>query len=83
MAAAKLVEITEWVVACRDPTSHKFLELAISGRADMIVTGDGNLLVLNLFREIPISSQNKAISSQSSPPQIVPNKAFNKISGSG
>jgi putative PIN family toxin of toxin-antitoxin system len=54
MAAAKLVTITERIVACRDPADDKFLELAVNGHADLIVTGDGDLLALNLFRDIPI-----------------------------
>jgi uncharacterized protein len=54
MAAAELVTITERIAACRDPTDDKFLELAVSGRADLIVTGDGDLLALNPFRDIPI-----------------------------
>lgn len=54
MAAAELVTITERIAACRDPTDDKFLELAVNGRADLIVTGDGDLLALNPFREIPI-----------------------------
>lgn len=31
---------------CRDPFDRPFLELALSGRADALVTGDGNLLAL-------------------------------------
>jgi putative PIN family toxin of toxin-antitoxin system len=54
VATAELVTIIEHVVACRDPTDDKFLELAINGRADRIVTGDPDLLVLNPFRGIPI-----------------------------
>jgi putative PIN family toxin of toxin-antitoxin system len=54
MAAAKLITITERIVACRDPTDDKFLELAINGHADLIVSGDGDLLALNPFRDIPI-----------------------------
>jgi uncharacterized protein len=54
MAAAELVTITECIVACRDPTNDRFLELAINGDADLIVSGDGDLLALNPFREIPI-----------------------------
>lgn len=53
-ATAEQVAIAERIVACRDPTDDKFLELAVSGRADMIVTGDLDLLVLNPFRGIPI-----------------------------
>ena len=44
MAAAELVPITERVAACRDPTDDKFLELAVNGHADLIVSGDGDLL---------------------------------------
>jgi putative PIN family toxin of toxin-antitoxin system len=54
MRSAELVSITEHVVACRDPTDDKFLELAVSGRADLILTGDKDLLVLDPFRSIPI-----------------------------
>jgi putative PIN family toxin of toxin-antitoxin system len=54
MAAAELVTITGRIVACRDPTDDKFLELAVNGHADLIVTGDGDLLALNPFRDIPI-----------------------------
>jgi putative PIN family toxin of toxin-antitoxin system len=54
MAAAELVTITERIVACRDPTDDKFLELGVNGHADLIVSGDGDLLALNPFRDIPI-----------------------------
>jgi putative PIN family toxin of toxin-antitoxin system len=52
---AELVPITFAVRACRDPKDDKFLELAINGRADLIVTGDLDLLELNPFRDIPIT----------------------------
>jgi len=54
IAAAELVTVTESIVACRDSTDDKFLELAVSGHADFILTGDADLLVLNPFRGIPI-----------------------------
>ena len=54
MVAAELVRITERIAACRDPTDDKFLELAANGRADLIVSGDTDLLALNPFRGIPI-----------------------------
>lgn len=54
MAGAELVAITQRIAACRDPTDDKFLELAVNGRADAIVTGDADLLALNPFRGIPI-----------------------------
>ncbi len=54
MAAAEAVAITERIAVCRDATDDKFLELAVNGKADMIVSGDADLLVLNPFRGIPI-----------------------------
>jgi uncharacterized protein len=54
MQSAELITITERIAACRDPTDDKFLELAVNGRADLILTGDNDLLVLNPFRGIPI-----------------------------
>lgn len=54
MAAAELVNITERIAACRDPKDDKFLDLAVNGRAELIVTGDRDLLALNPFRKIPI-----------------------------
>jgi uncharacterized protein len=53
-AAAELVRITERIAACRDPKEDKFLELAINGHADLIISGDADLLALNPFRQIPI-----------------------------
>jgi uncharacterized protein len=50
----ELVEITTSVTVCRDAKDDKFLELAVSGNADYIVSGDEDLLVLNPFRGIPI-----------------------------
>jgi uncharacterized protein len=54
LTAAEPITITERIAACRDPTDDKFLELAVSGHADLIVSGDRDLLVLNPFRGIPI-----------------------------
>ncbi|MBD0372590.1 MAG: putative toxin-antitoxin system toxin component, PIN family [Pyrinomonadaceae bacterium] len=51
---AELVEITEVITDCRDIKDNKFLELAVSGKADCIVSGDEDLLVLNPFRATPI-----------------------------
>lgn len=51
---AELVPIIHRVQACRDPRDDKFLELAVNGRADVIVTGDKDLLGLDPFRGISI-----------------------------
>lgn len=42
------------ITACRDPKDNKFLEVAVAGKADVIVSGDEDLLVLNPFSGIPI-----------------------------
>jgi putative PIN family toxin of toxin-antitoxin system len=55
-SAGELVSITERIIACRDPKDDKFLELAISGGADVIVSGDADLLALHPFRGIPIET---------------------------
>jgi uncharacterized protein len=50
------VRITETIIACKDPNDDMFLEVAISGKADLIVSGDTDLLSLNPFRDIDIIS---------------------------
>jgi putative PIN family toxin of toxin-antitoxin system len=51
---ATLIEVNEIVTECRDPKDNKFLELAVSGNAICIVSGDKDLLALHPFRGIPI-----------------------------
>ncbi len=51
-----LVEIEERISECRDPKDDKFLELAVSGKADFIISGDEDLQVLSPFRKIAIVS---------------------------
>lgn len=53
---ATLLPVTHKVKTCRDPKDDMYLELALSGKADCIVTGDPDLLVLNPFENIPIIS---------------------------
>ena len=52
----EMVEIVQQVRACRDPKDDKFLELAVNGEADVILTGDDDLLSLHPFRGIDILS---------------------------
>jgi putative PIN family toxin of toxin-antitoxin system len=51
---AELVDVTLVVTDCRDPKDNKFLELAVSGKATHIISGDSDLLVLHPFRGIAI-----------------------------
>jgi putative PIN family toxin of toxin-antitoxin system len=52
--ATVLVEISAPIRVCRDPRDDKFLEAAVHGRADVIVTGDADLLALHPFCGIDI-----------------------------
>ena len=49
------------IQACRDPKDDKFLELAVNGSAEVIVTGDKDLLVLDPFRGISIIPRERYI----------------------
>ena len=40
--------------ACRDPRDNKFLALALHCSADVLVSSDDDLLVLNPWQDIPI-----------------------------
>jgi putative PIN family toxin of toxin-antitoxin system len=53
---AEIVDITNHVQVCRDPKDDKFLSLAIAGNANIIITGDEDLLVLKCYQNIPILS---------------------------
>jgi uncharacterized protein len=49
-----IVEVVQSIHASRDPNDDKFLEAAVNGRADLIVTGDRDLLELSPFRGVAI-----------------------------
>ena len=55
------VEVDEIIAECRDPKDNKFLELGVSGKADFIISGDEDLLILNPFRNIQILSSGNFI----------------------
>lgn len=71
MSAAEPVQIVERIAACRDPTDDKFLELAVSGRADLIVSGDADLLALDPFRGIPIVTPARFVQARADDPRDV------------
>lgn len=50
------VLIKEKVNESRDPNDNKILDVAVNGNADLIITGDEDLLILNGFRGIKIFS---------------------------
>ena len=59
---AQLMVVSEWVsitnakLGCRDPDDDKFLETALIGDADCIITGDRDLLEMSPFHGISILS---------------------------
>jgi len=53
---AEFVPVIHRVRECRDPTDDKFLEVDLNGQADLIITGDADLLALHPWREIAIMS---------------------------
>ncbi len=50
------VSVSRSLTVCRDPKDNKFLETAVAGKADIIVSGDEDLRVLDSFEGIPIVS---------------------------
>ena len=51
---ARQITPLETITACRDPKDDQFLELAVAGKADMIISRDNDLLELHPFRGIQI-----------------------------
>jgi putative PIN family toxin of toxin-antitoxin system len=54
VSLVEIIDVLQTVRASRDPKDDKFLEAAVNGPADVIVTGDRDLLDLNPFRSIAI-----------------------------
>ena len=50
----EIVEVVQEIRASRDPKDDTFLEAAVNGRADVLISGDGDLLELSPFRGILI-----------------------------
>ena len=53
-SVVEIIDVLQTIRASRDPKDDKFLEAAVNGRADVLVTGDKDLLDLNPFRGIAI-----------------------------
>jgi putative PIN family toxin of toxin-antitoxin system len=48
------VDILHETTICSDSDDNKFLELAVSGMAQNIITGDNDLLIIETYQGIPI-----------------------------
>ncbi len=64
---AEFVPIIHPIRECRDPKDDKFLEVALNGRADVIVTGDGDLMEMNPWRGIAIVSPKEFLNKSGTP----------------
>lgn len=53
-AVSERVAIVGAKLGCRDPDDDKLLETALMGNADCLVTGDGDLLAMSPFHDIPV-----------------------------
>ena len=51
---ARIIPVTHRVVACRDSDDDKFLHVALNGEAEVIITGDADLLALHPFHGVEI-----------------------------
>ena len=68
-AAAELVSILELINDCRDTKDNKYLDVAINGSANVLITGDQDLLILHPYREIlPILSPSDFVRGGHCPP---------------
>jgi putative PIN family toxin of toxin-antitoxin system len=56
------IVIEERIGICRDPKDNMFLELAVNGHADVIITGDADLISLHPFRGIAILNSTAYLS---------------------
>lgn len=57
----EFVLVNDHITVCRDPLDDKFLELAVSGNAGVIVSGDNDLASLGSFQGIKILSASEFI----------------------
>lgn len=62
ISASTNINVEHHITLCRDPKDNMYLELALSGKADCIVTGDNDLLVLDPFRNIRIITPKEFLS---------------------
>jgi len=51
---AERIPVVYRVQACRDPKDNQILDVAVNGAADLIVTGDRDLLALGCYQGVPI-----------------------------
>jgi hypothetical protein len=60
-AVSEFIPIVNRHMGCRDPEDNKFLETAVNGNADCLITGDKDLLTLHPFQGIPVLPPAEAL----------------------
>ena len=53
---AELIEVTSEIDICRDEKDNFLLNLSVDGKADYLITGDNDLLILEKLQETKIST---------------------------
>lgn len=51
---SEFVDVQTHITTCRDPADNKFLALAVDGGADVILSGDEDLLMLDPFEGVRV-----------------------------
>jgi putative PIN family toxin of toxin-antitoxin system len=64
---ATLVPVTVSLQVCRDPKDDLVLELAVSGQATCIISGDADLLALHPYGGVPIRTSAEFLSDVGQP----------------
>jgi predicted nucleic acid-binding protein len=54
LSCCKIIHYTRRRTVCRDPDDDVVLATALVGKAQVIVTGDKDLIILKSYQEIPI-----------------------------
>ena len=85
---ATLVTVTVQLQAVRDPKDNLVLELAVSGHANVIISGDADLLTLSAYDGIPIQTPARFYSMnrhsrrraqrRSAPPRLATRQYFDR-----
>ena len=61
VTAALVFESTEVITDCRDAKDNKYLELALAAGAELIVTSDSDLLILDPWRGVRIMTPGEYV----------------------
>ena len=69
VVSAEVVPVSIAIYDCRDPRDNKFLDLAVSGNASHIISGDTDLLVLHPFRGIAVMTPRAFLNEQAAKPK--------------